>query len=162
MPKSGQNRANKRKRAGEATVEALLSRAAQGDRLSDTERLLVVDALEVQGLSTQAIAKLLNVSDRTIRRDRQKLRELARLGFLTLDLAGELWRQYRLTLERIDEAIARQDYKAVRALGTRWGVVDSFSKLAIGFQLKEIAQVLEEARPKLEELLKKTEEAKRA
>ncbi len=156
----GQKRTNGRKRASEATVEALLKKAAQGKRLPDTERLLVVDALEARGMSTPQIAQLLNVSDRTIRRDRQKLRELARLEFLALDLAGELWRQYRLTLERIDEAIARQDYKAVRALGTRWGVVDSFAKLATGFQLRDIAQVLEEARPKLEELLKKTGEVK--
>jgi|GEM_PF-1457255 len=160
MPTNGRTKTNSRKRAGEATIEALLAKASQGQGLSETERLIVVDALEVQGLSTQAIAKLLNVSDRTIRRDRQKLRELARLEFLALDLAGELWRQYRLTLERVDEALARGDHKAVKSLGVRWGIVDSFAKLTTGLQLKEISQVLEEARPRIEELLKRTEEAR--
>jgi hypothetical protein len=127
------------------TLETILQKAATGDRLSEVERLWALDALDAEGRhSTHELAKLLSVSDRQIRRDREKLRKLARLEFQSLDLAGEIWRQYRYTLERIDEAIKRQDHKSVRSLALRWGVVDSFAKLAAGLKLGEISSLIEQ------------------
>jgi len=124
------------------SVEAIVQRARQGVKLSVADRLRVLDALDGDYTSYE-LAAMLNVSVRTVRRDRARLRALASREFEILDLAGELWREYRYTLERIDEALRRGDHKAVRSLALRWGVVDSFAKLAVGVKVKELAELLE-------------------
>lgn len=129
------------------SVESILQRAQAGAKLSVTDRLRALDALDTEH-TTREIAALLGVSVRTVRRDRQRLRALARREFENFDIAGEIWREYRYTLERIDEAIRRQDHKAVRSLALRWGVVDSFAKLAAGLKLSEIDDLIEKLREK--------------
>jgi len=124
------------------SVEAIVQRARQGVKLSVADRLRVLDALDGDYTSYE-LAAMLNVSVRTVRRDRARLRALASREFEILDLAGELWREYRYTLERIDEALRHGDHKAVRSLALRWGVVDSFAKLAVGVKVKELAELLE-------------------
>jgi len=124
------------------SVEAIVQRARQGVKLSVADRLRVLDALDGDYTSYE-LAAMLNVSVRTVRRDRARLRALASREFEILDLAGEIWREYRYTLERIDEALRRGDHKAVRSLALRWGVVDSFAKLAVGVKVKELAELLE-------------------
>jgi hypothetical protein len=138
MPKSGRFREIMKPKS----VEAIVQRAQRGEKLSVTDRLRVLDALDSDH-TTHELAAMLNVSVRTVRRDRARLRALAAREFESFDLAGELWREYRYTLERIDEAIRRGDHKAVRSLALRWGVVDSFAKLAVGIRVKELAELLE-------------------
>jgi hypothetical protein len=86
----------------------------------------------------------LGVSERQVRRDRAKLRARYAQALRDMAIAGELYRQFEITLARMDQAIAQENYQRVRALALRWGVCESFGRLAINYQLDEMARLIEE------------------
>jgi transcriptional antiterminator len=125
-------------------IQTLLDRVKAGQRLRESERLELLESLDDGTRTASDLAKLLGVSERQIRRDRAKLRERYAQALHDLAIAGELFREYRATLERIDRAIFEGDYQKVRALAARWGVCEGFGKLAIQHQINEIEKVIEE------------------
>jgi transcriptional antiterminator len=125
-------------------VETILDRVKAGERLRESERLELLESLDDGTRTASDLAQLLGVSERQVRRDRAKLRERYAKALQDLALAGELFREYRATLERIDRAIAEGDYAKVRALAARWGVCEGFGKLAVTYQINEIEKVIEE------------------
>jgi hypothetical protein len=125
-------------------IRTLLDQVRAGGRLREAERLELLEALDDGTRTAADLAKLLGVTERQIRRDRAKLRERYAQALHDLAIAGELFREYRATLERIDRAISEGDYQRVRALAARWGVCEGFGKLAVTYQLGEIEKVIEE------------------
>jgi hypothetical protein len=125
-------------------IQTMLDRVKAGQRLREAERLELLEALDDGTRTASDLAKLLGVSERQVRRDRAKLRERYAQALHDFAIAGEIFREYRATLERIDRAIAEGDYQRVRALAARWGVVEGFGKLAIHYQINEIEKVIEE------------------
>jgi len=125
-------------------LETLLERVKAGQRLRESDRLELLESLDDGTRTASDLAKLLAVTERQIRRDRAKLRERYAKALRDLAIAGELFREYRATLERIDRAIFEGDYQKVRALALRWGVVEGFGKLAVTYQLGEIEKLIEE------------------
>lgn len=130
-------------------IQALLDRAKAGERLSESDRLLVIDTLDhLGGYTTAQLSELLGVTDRQIRRDRAKLRERYQQALRDLNLVGELHRQFEITLSRIDQALAEDDHQRVKSLVLRWGVCESFARIAFNFQLDEIAKLVEAVKTK--------------
>jgi DNA-binding transcriptional ArsR family regulator len=128
-------------------IQAVLDRVKAGETLSESDRLEALDALERSGEYTAAqLAQLLGVTDRQIRRDRAKLRERYQQAMRDLNVVGELYRQFEITLSRMDQAIADGDYQRVRSLAMRWGVCESFARLAFNFQLDELSKLIETMR----------------
>jgi predicted transcriptional regulator len=125
-------------------VQTILDRVKAGERLRESERLELLESLDDGTRTASDLAKLLGVTERQIRRDRAKLRERYAQALHDLAIAGELFREYRATLERIDRAISEGDYQRVRALAARWGVCEGFGKLAIHYQINEIEKLIEE------------------
>jgi hypothetical protein len=125
-------------------IRTLLDRVKSGGRLREAERLDLLEALDTGEYTADQLAAMCGVSARQIRRDRAKLRERYAKALQDLAIAGELFREYRATLERIDRAIFEGDYAKVRALALRWGVCEGFGKLAIHHQLGEIEKLIEE------------------
>jgi hypothetical protein len=125
-------------------IQAMLDRVKAGQRLREAERLELLEALDSGEYTADQLAAMCGVSARQIRRDRAKLRERYAKALQDLAIAGELFREYRATLERIDRAIFEGDYAKVRALAARWGVCEGFGKLAIHYQLGEIEKLIEE------------------
>jgi predicted transcriptional regulator len=125
-------------------IRTLLDQVKAGQRLRESDRLELLESLDDGTRTASDLAKLLGVTERQIRRDRAKLRERYAQALHDLAIAGELFREYRATLERIDRAISEGDYQRVRALAARWGVVEGFGKLAIHYQINEIEKVIEE------------------
>lgn len=131
-------------------LKAVLERVQQGSRLSKSERLRALEELEFfNTLSAPQLAKLLGVSVRTVRSDRAELRRRYQDAIKDLNLIGELHRQFQITLGRIDHAIEQGDYKRVRALGQRWAVCEGFIKIAIPYQIDELAGLVDKARDRL-------------
>lgn len=88
-------------------VEALLEKVKRGEELSTSERLLAVELLEERGaLSAPALAKLLGVSERCIRKDRARLRKIHADLARHFNIFGELFRQYRIHLAIIDNRLS--------------------------------------------------------
>lgn len=128
-------------------VQALLDRVKSGGKLSESERLEALDALDRAGAYTATqLSQLLGVTDRQIRRDRAKLRKRYQQALRDLDLVGELYRQFEITIGRIDEAIVENNYQRVRALALRWGVCESFARIAFHFQIDELSRLVETIR----------------
>jgi hypothetical protein len=125
-------------------IQGMLDRVKAGQRLREAERLDLLEALDTGEYTADQLAAMCGVSTRQIRRDRAKIRERYAKALRDLAIAGELFREYRATLERIDRAIAEGDYAKVRALAARWGVVEGFGKLAVSYQLGEIEKLVEE------------------
>jgi hypothetical protein len=125
-------------------LETLLERVRAGERLRESERLELLESLDDGTRTAADLAKLLGVSERQVRRDRAKLRERYAKALQDLAIAGELYRQFQITLFRIDQAIEQENYQRVRALAARWGVCEGFGKLAIHYQLGEIEKLIEE------------------
>jgi predicted transcriptional regulator len=125
-------------------IRTLLDQVKAGQRLRESDRLELLESLDDGTRTASDLAKLLGVTERQIRRDRAKLRERYAQALHDLAIAGELFREYRATLERIDRAISEGDYQRVRALAARWGVCEGFGKLAVTYQLGEIEKVIEE------------------
>jgi len=125
-------------------IQTMLDRVRAGERLREAERLELLEALDSGEYTADQLAAMCGVSARQIRRDRAKLRERYAKALRDLAIAGELFREYRATLERIDRAIFEGDYQKVRALALRWGVVEGFGKLAVTYQLGEIEKLVEE------------------
>jgi hypothetical protein len=125
-------------------VQTILDRVKAGERLRESDRLELLEALDDGTRTAADLAKLLGVTERQIRRDRAKLRARYAQALQDLAIAGEIFREYRATLERIDRAIADGDYQRVRALAARWGVCEGFGKLAVTYQISEIEKVIEE------------------
>jgi hypothetical protein len=125
-------------------IRTLLDRVKAGQRLREAERLELLEALDSGEYTADQLASMCGVSARQIRRDRAKLRARYAKALRDLAIAGEIFREYRATLERIDRAIAEGDYQRVRALAARWGVVEGFGKLAVTYQVGEIEKVIEE------------------
>jgi len=125
-------------------VQTILDRVKAGERLRESERLELLESLDDGTRTASDLANLLGVTERQIRRDRAKLRERYAQALHDFAIAGEIFREYRATLERIDRAIADGDYQRVRALAARWGVVEGFGKLAVTYQINEIEKVIEE------------------
>ena len=108
-------------------VRALLERVRDGGKLRKSERIRALESLELLNeLTAPQLAQLLGVSTRTIRSDRAELRRRYEQAARDLALVGELYREWRITMSRIDQAIANENWKRVRALVERWGVVTSF------------------------------------
>jgi transposase-like protein len=124
-------------------VQSILARARAGERLSESDRLTALEALDTGDYSAAQLAEMLGVSTRQIHRDRARLRERYQQALRDLNLVGELYRQFEITLARMDQAIAKEDYQRVRALALRWGVCESFARLAYNFQLDELARLVE-------------------
>lgn len=130
-------------------AQALLDQVKANGRLSESDRLALLESLEhAGGYTTAQLSELLGVSERQIRRDRAKLRERYQQALKDLSLVGELYRQFSMTLARMDEAIAEADYQRVRCLALRWGVCESFARIAFNFQLDEIAKLVETVKTK--------------
>jgi transcriptional antiterminator len=125
-------------------VQMMLDQVKAGERLREAERLELLEALDDGTRTASDLAKLLGVSERQIRRDRAKLRERYAKALQDLAIAGELYRQFQITLARMDQAIAQENYQRVRALALRWGVCEGFGKLAIQHQINEIEKVIAE------------------
>jgi uncharacterized protein Yka (UPF0111/DUF47 family) len=125
-------------------IRTLLDQVKAGQRLRESDRLELLESLDDGTRTASDLAKLLGVTERQIRRDRAKLRERYAQALHDLAIAGELFREYRATLERIDRAISEGDYQRVRALAARWGVCEGFGKLAIHYQINEIEKLIEE------------------
>jgi predicted DNA-binding transcriptional regulator YafY len=125
-------------------IQAMLNRVKAGQRLRESDRLDLLESLDDGTRTASDLAKLLAVTERQIRRDRAKLRARYAQALQDLAIAGEIFREYRATLERIDRAIADGDYQRVRALAARWGVCEGFGKLAVTYQINEIEKLVEE------------------
>jgi len=125
-------------------VQTILDRVKAGERLRESDRLELLEALDDGTRTAADLAKLLGVTERQIRRDRAKLRERYAQALHDFAIAGELYRQFQITLSRIDQAIEQENYQRVRALAARWGVVEGFGKLAIHYQINEIEKIIEE------------------
>jgi hypothetical protein len=125
-------------------IRTLLDRVKSGQRLREAERLELLEALDSGEHTADQLAAMCGVSARQIRRDRAKLRERYAQALHDLAIAGELYRQFEITLARMDQAIAQENYQRVRALALRWGVVEGFAKLGIHYQINEIEKVIEE------------------
>jgi len=124
-------------------IQSILNRVKAGERLSESDRLEALAALDTGEYSAAQLAELLGVSTRQIHRDRAKLRERYQQALRDLNLVGELYRQFEITLARMDQAIAQENYQRVKALALRWGVCESFARLAYSFQLDEFAKLIE-------------------
>lgn len=93
-------------REAEFSLEALLDRVKRGEKLSTSERLAALEALEERGaLSAPALAKLLGVTERCIRKDRARLRKLHAELARRFNILGEAFRQYHITLAMIDSRL---------------------------------------------------------
>jgi hypothetical protein len=125
-------------------LETILDRVKAGERLKESERLELLEALDDGTRTAAELAELLGVSERQVRRDRAKLRARYAQALRDLAIAGELYRQFEITLARMDQAIAKEDYQRVKALALRWGVCESFGRLAINYQLDEMARLIDE------------------
>jgi transposase-like protein len=125
-------------------IQTMLERVKAGERLREVDRLEALESLDSGDYSAAELARLLGVSERQVRRDRAKLRERYAKALRDLAIAGELYRQFEITLARMDQAIAQENYQRVRALALRWGVCEGFGKLAIQYQLDEMARLIEE------------------
>jgi transposase-like protein len=125
-------------------IQTMLERVKAGERLREVDRLEALESLDSGDYSAAELARLLGVSERQVRRDRAKLRERYAKALRDLAIVGELYRQFEITLARMDQAIAQENYQRVRALALRWGVCEGFAKLAIHHQLGEIEKVIEE------------------
>jgi transposase-like protein len=125
-------------------IQTMVERVKAGERLREGERLEALESLDSGDYSAAELARLLGVSERQVRRDRAKLRERYAKALRDFAIAGELFRQFEITLARMDQAIAQENYQRVRALALRWGVCEGFGKLAIHYQLGEIEKLIEE------------------
>jgi len=135
---------------GTDELKAALERVRDGGKLRKSERVEALEHLELyNSISAAQAARLLGVSVRTIRSDRAALRRRYQEALKDADLLGELYRQWRISLERIDMAIEERDYKRVKALAQRWGVCEGFIKIAVPYQLDELAKLVEKAKLKL-------------
>jgi transposase-like protein len=130
-------------------IQTMLERVKAGERLREVERLEALESLDSGDYSAAELARLLGVSERQVRRDRAKLRERYAKALRDLAIAGELYRQFEITLARMDQAIAQENYQRVRALALRWGVCEGFGKLAIQYQLDEMARLVEELKARV-------------
>jgi len=130
-------------------IQTMLERVRAGERLREAERLELLEALDSGEYTADQLAAMCGVSERQIRRDRAKLRERYAKALRDLAIAGELYRQFQITLSRIDRAISEGDYQKVRALAARWGVCEGFGKLAIQYQLDEMARLVEELKARV-------------
>lgn len=89
-------------------LDALLERVRRGESLATSDRLRALELLEERyGMCSAAqLARLLGASERQIYRDRRMLRkryaELAR----QLDIVGEGYRQFKISLSMIDARLA--------------------------------------------------------
>lgn len=125
-------------------IQVFLNRVKAGETLSQSDRLEALDTLDrVGGYTATQIAEMLGVSERQVRRDRAKLRERYQQSLKDLNLVGELHRQFEITLSRMDQAIAESDYQRVRSLALRWGVCESFARIAFNFQIDELSKLIE-------------------
>jgi transposase-like protein len=130
-------------------VQMMLDQVKAGRRLRESDRLELLESLDNGDYSAAELARLLGVSERQVRRDRAKLRERYAKALRDLAIAGELYRQFEITLARMDQAIAQENYQRVRALALRWGVCEGFGKLAIQYQLDEMARLVEELKARV-------------
>jgi len=124
-------------------VQMMLDQVKAGQRLRESDRLELLESLDDGTRTASDLAKLLGVTERQIRRDRAKLRERYAKALQDLAIVGELYRQFQITLSRIDQAIEQENYQRVRALAARWGVVEGFGKLAVTYQIGEIEKLIE-------------------
>jgi len=131
-------------------LNVVVERVKNGEQLSESDRLDALELIDLSGrhYSARELAQMLGVSERQIHRDRNKLRARYQQALKDLDLLGELHRQFQVTLARMDTAIAEGNDKRVRSLALRWGVCESFARLAIPSQLAELAKLIEEVRAK--------------
>jgi len=87
-----------------ALLQQIKDRAIQPKSLAPKQRRLLVSILMNEGQSSAEIAQLLDVSDRTVERDRQALRKESSIQHdpaLVNEVAGQLQSQGELSIQRI-------------------------------------------------------------
>ncbi len=121
----------------------MLNRVKAGERLKESDRLDALEVLDSGEFTAAELADLLGVSERQIKRDRAKLRARYQQALRDLNLIGELFKQFETTLYRMDQAIVAGDHKRVKSLALRWGVCESFARLAYSFQVEEFSKLVD-------------------